>query len=125
MLKEGKKILDNGLLKVALLLGLGLLLVFFGLSDKDEAGSVSAESEEERVAALCSYLDGVGECRVIINYEVKSEGYGREDTVCISGIAVVCEGGDSTDVKRKVTGLLSSLYGIGSNRITVEKMGKY
>ena len=122
MLKLIKGAKDTGLVKIMVLLALGLLLVFFGLGDRDSVGEEM--NEEERVAALCSMLDGVGECRAVINYVTESGGYGREEREYIAGIAVVCEGGDSYDVKIMISELLSSLYGIGTNRITVEKMGK-
>lgn len=116
----------GGVYKAGILLGLGLLLVLFGISGggKGESTAAGAVSEEERIAELCSSLYGVGECRAVIHYKTESAGYGKEDRAVIEGIAVVCEGGASDEVKERITSLLSSLYGIGSNRITVEKMKK-
>lgn len=127
MSRSVKELLSGGgIYKVGLLLGLGLLLVFFGISGggESEGTPVGAVSEEERIAELCSSLSGVGDCRAVIHYRTESAGYGKEDRTVIEGIAVVCEGGESDEVKKRVTSLLSSLYGIGSNRITVEKMKK-
>ena len=123
---SGKNILGGGSYKVILLLGLGLLLVFFGItgSEREESSAVSAATEDERIASLCSSLAGVGECRAAVHYKKESTGFGKEESTVIEGIAVVCEGGDSYEVKERITALLSSLYGIGANRISVEKMGK-
>lgn len=40
----------------------------------------------------------------------------------IQGVAVVCSGGDNTFVREKVTEMVSSLFNISSNRISVSKM---
>lgn len=121
LIKEA--LLTNGYFKIAVLLALGLLLIFFGMRG-DEAVSTSitdGETLEERVSTLLSSLEGVGECKVLITYEEKALGYGKDTEKLISGIAVVCDGGDSIVVKERVSSVLSSLFGIGKNRIRVEK----
>ena len=70
-------------------------------------------SEEDRIEALCSNVDGVGECRVLLSCD--------EGGAVVSAL-VICEGGDKTEIRHRLTELLSSFYGIGYNRITVEKM---
>ena len=98
----------NGWL-IFLLVGVGVLLLLF-----PAIGSGKAEaSEEDRIAALCSSMDGVGECRVLLSCD---EGGG------VVSALVICEGGDRTEIRHRLTELLSSFYGIGYNRITVEKM---
>ena len=67
------------------------------------------------IEALCGSVDGVGECRVLLSL--------GEDGESVVAVAVICEGGDRVDVRRRLTELLSSFYGIGYNRICVEKMG--
>ncbi|MFI3169550.1 MAG: stage III sporulation protein AG [Faecalibacterium sp.] len=42
-------------------------------------------------------------------------------TVC--GVAVLCEGGDSILVEAKITTMVTALFDISSNRVTVEKLG--
>lgn len=100
----------------ALLAALGLLLALLG-SGSGETNSASV-SDDERVAELCSRIEGVGECYAYLHV---SEGdYGSEGG--IAGITVVCEGGDSAAVRERLSSMLSSLFGIGSNRIRVEKL---
>ena len=97
----------GGLWILVLVASVGLfLLVFFSGS---EQGTSNLGDE---ISLLCSSVEGVGECRVMITYE------GGEPV----GIVVVCRGGDSVQVRHRLYEMLSALYGIGANRISVEKM---
>lgn len=111
----------RGVLPAVLCLALGILLVFLGAGGEEESASVSVDTEES-ISAICSAMEGVGECRVIVSYGREGASWGNEGREVITGIVVVCEGGSSDAVKRRVTEALSSLYGIGTNRIKVEKM---
>ncbi len=113
-------------MKIAFLVGLGLLLIFFGMGGNDTAVTpAAADTIEADIRELCSSLEGVGQCRVLVTYEEKSLGYGKGTESIISGIAVVCEGGESVAVKQRVSSVLSSVFGIGTNRIRVEKLDGY
>ena len=116
----------KGYLKILLFLSLGVLLIVFGLSGRGGSADtdISGLSEEERVADFCSSLAGVGECRVLITYKTESDKYGKSTKEEILGIAVLCDGGDNVAVKERVIDTLTSLYGIGANRISVEKLKK-
>ena len=48
----------------------------------------------------------------------------RYDEQKVESVVVICEGGDSVKVKKCLTEMLSSFFGIGSNRVKVEKMKK-
>ena len=97
----------GGLWILVLVVSVGLfLLVFFSGGEQVESDGATEISE------LCSSVEGVGECRVMITYE------GGEPV----GIVVVCRGGDSVQVRHRLYEMLSALYGIGANRISVEKM---
>ena len=97
----------GGLWVLVFAVSIGLfLLVFF--SGNNEV----AQTDTTEIGRLCSSVEGVGECRVMITYE---EG----EPV---GIVVVCQGGDSVQVRHRLYEMLSALYGIGANRISVEKM---
>ena len=126
-LKLLKQLADgHGYMKIALLIGLGLLLIFFGMGGGDTADtSERVDTLETDITELCSSLEGVGQCRVLVTYEERSLGYGKGTESVISGIAVVCEGGESVAVKQRVSSVLSSVFGIGANRIRVEKLGGY
>ena len=97
----------GGLWILVFAVSIGLfLLVYF--SDGAENGFDSTSE----ISELCSSVEGVGECRVMITYE------GEEPV----GIVVVCRGGDSVQVRHRLYEMLSALYGIGANRISIEKM---
>ena len=110
----------RGMLPVMLCLALGILLVFLG-TEGDGSAAVTAGTEES-ISAILSEMEGVGECRVLISYETEGASWGSAGREVVSGIVVVCEGGSSDAVKRRLTEALSSLYGIGTNRIKVEKL---
>ena len=110
----------RGIFPIVLCFALGILLVFLGTeSDTEE---VYAVSTEESISDFCSAIEGVGECRVLLSYERVGASWGNDGREVIVGIVVVCEGGNSDSVRRRLTEALSSLYGIGTNRIRVEKM---
>ena len=93
---------------ILLIIAIVLLLVpSIGRSDEE------IDSLETRTAELCSAVEGVGECRVMITYRDESEVY---------AVAVVCQGADSLSVRRDITELISSLYGIGSNRVEILRL---
>ena len=100
-----------------------ILLALGGGVDTAEDTTVE-ESDEERLADLCSSLAGVGRCRVFIAYEERPISYGSRTEKTIIGVAVVCDGGGSDTVKSKITSLIDGLYGIGTNRIKVYEMQK-
>lgn len=102
--------------KVALVIALGLILIFLG-GRKDTPVSEDADGIEERIAAACSEVEGVGECEVFLYF---APGDSREEQVV--SVIVVCEGADSAEVRLCLTSMLSSFFGIGTNRIRIEKM---
>jgi hypothetical protein len=81
------------------------LLLMVGAGGKDEAPT----DLDERTAQLCSQVSGVGECRVMITY--------RDDEVF--AVAVLCDGADNIEVRKNLTSLISSLYGIGAHRVEI------
>jgi hypothetical protein len=83
------------------------------------SGEQDSESDEGRLSALCEAIDGVGRCRVYVSYSPSgySSGQGR-----VEGVAIVCDGADRAAVRSEIIELVSALYGIGSNRISVSKM---
>ncbi len=99
---------------IAIALALGLILIFIGSRDDDDAVSPD-ESPEQRLSTACSAVDGVGECTVLVYYSPDS----KEKE--IESVIVICDGADSVDVRLRLTEMLSSFYGIGANRIRIEK----
>lgn len=96
-----------------LVVAVALLLLSSSLFfDKEEGESVSVSAEGE-LSELCSAIDGVGRCRVMITYGEDEE---------VAAVAVLCEGADSVEVRARLNELISSLYGIRTSRISVVRM---
>ena len=101
---------NKGALIFILIILLGVLLLCLSGSDSAPIHS----DEEERIAALCSAIDGVGECSVLLNIK---EGK-------VISAAVLCAGANSPAVEANIKKLISSLYGIGYNKVTVLKLSE-
>ena len=104
--------------KIAIALALGLILIFIGSQQKDTASP--EVSVEERIAAACSGVEGVGRCSVLVYYAPADSRADAEEKV--ESVIVICDGADSADVRLTLTEMLSSFFGIGANSIRVEKM---
>ena len=100
---------NKGTLLLALLLLLGILLMLLPTASADEP-----VDEERRMSELCAELSGVGRCTVMLN---KNEGE-------VVSAAVLCDGADSPEVELELKELLSTLLGIGYNRISVLKLSE-
>ena len=121
---------------ILFLLGVGVLFLVFGsFSDtKNEASSEQAGLSEYKklleaeLEELCSSVDGVGKCRVTVSFERGEELKYKGNTLIEStpprvlGICVVCRGADSYEVCKELTDMLSSLFDIGTNRVSVLKL---
>lgn len=92
-----------------LILLIGVLLLCLPSGEKTDGNG-----EEERVAELCSGIEGVGECSVFLNIK---EGE-------VVSAAILCDGGDSPRVEADIKKLISTLYGIGYNKVTVLKLSE-
>lgn len=100
---------------IFVVVGLALVIagsVGFGGRGKSE-DDVSL-TEEDRLLSLCSEIDGVGECRVMLTFSTVGEK--------VESVAIVCRGADNVTVRRGLTDLVTALYGIGSNRVCISKM---
>lgn len=127
-------------LKIILIAGAVLILftafggVFSGGGKKQENSVSSAQriSEqerglEERLCAILSEIDGVGEVRVMVTLGTSEQmQYGRNSDMLLSvtapevrGVIVVCEGGGRADVCEKVVNAVTGVFGINSLRVSV------
>ncbi len=102
-------------LKIALAALGALLIIFSGFLGK----SSEEKSEEERLAELCSMIEGAGEVRVVISYGEESSYFSGSGEGCVLGVAVFCDGADDVRVRSEIKEMISVLYGIGTNRITI------
>ena len=103
----------NPSVKIGGVLVLGLLLIL--LSGFDAEQTAETVGEEERAAEMCSLIDGVGECLVMMTYKDKSS----EE---VYAVLVLCEGGESAVVREKITSVFCSLYGIGAHRVEIQRL---
>ncbi len=110
LLKDGQGIKFFGIVLLA------ALLLFLSAGVKSENKKV--QDEEERAAEMCALMEGVGECRVMMTFLPESDG---EE---VYAVLVLCEGADSSKVREKVTSLFCSLYGIGANRVEIQKINQ-
>ena len=91
-----------------------ILGVIFLILPQREEKNTAVSSEEMLLETLCAEIEGAGECSVILNIKDGE----------VVAAAVLCEGGDSPRVESDVKRLISTLYGIGYNKITVLKLSK-
>jgi len=108
----------------------------------DELDSYTA-SLEKRIGALVGKIDGISDVTALVtvdaskesvyatsganrDYVIIKDSSGNESALKLSeinatirGIAVVCDYGGDEALKKQIIELLSSLFGIGSNRISV------
>jgi type III secretory pathway lipoprotein EscJ len=109
--------------KILLVLVVGMIFIFVGVKGSDTEGNkVGTVSLEDQLADICSSVDGVGACRVLIYYVENGTRYSSEKRV--ASVVVVCEGADSIEIRKELTDMLASFFGIGANRIRIEKMAK-
>jgi hypothetical protein len=64
-------------------------------------------------------VEGVGECRVIITYTTVGDSYYQSASKKVYAVAISCEGAKRVGVKANLTELVSSMFGIGTNRVSV------
>lgn len=105
-LKNGKW---NGI--ILLISVLCIILIAFGDGGNDEKTSTAADDE---LSEVCSMIEGVGECRVMMTYKDGE----------VFAVAVICEGADDPETEMRLVELITSLYGIGSNRVSVKPLSK-
>ena len=105
--KQDKKLY----IPIAIILILVLILLFSGGEKKDAQPIDDTEADLE---ALCSKIDGVGECMVMVTY--------RDGEVF--AVAVICDGAEKPRVREKISDLITSIYGIGYNRVTIQPLAK-
>lgn len=105
---------------VLLLLVAGIVCMLIAAIPAGTDGTASTEEQiEERLEQMCSALDGVGKCRVMVTCTYSDARYGSQSRPTVQSVAVVCKRGDRPEVRSAVTELIVSLYGIGSNRVCV------
>lgn len=98
---------------IILALAVGILLLTLPSVKGSLSNGAEGATEEKDIEALCAQIDGVGECSLLLSY--------GEDGRTVVAALVICDGGDSLEIRHRLTELLSSFYGIGYNRISIQK----
>ena len=119
---------------VIILLAVGIMLVAVSGASEESGGKqeislaeYKAELEEE-LENMCSSIKGVGKCRVMLTFERGEENTYKGSSLVESkpprvlGVSVVCRGADSPETRRALVDMLSALFDIGTNRISVLKL---
>ena len=112
------------------MVSLGLMLVALssvGQEATPEGTTLSEYKEdlEKRLCKLCSEVDGVGKCTVMVTFSRGEENTYKGNQLTESkpprvlGVTVVCDGGDRSDVRARLSQMLCALFDIGSNRVAV------
>lgn len=89
------------------------LLLMLAIVPQRAETEYESPTEEGRLSEIVSKVSGVGRCEVMINYDDGGE---------VFGVIILCEGAESVTVRERLSDLLSSLYGIGQNRISILKI---
>lgn len=131
-IKENKR-----LWRVILPLALGIILILISSAiSKSEGESPGSENTlgeykeglEREIADLCSDIEGVGRCRVFITFERGEQSIYKGSSVIetkppkILGVSVICQGADNQTVRARIVEMITSLFGIGANRVAVLKL---
>lgn len=95
-----------------LLAGVLILAILIIPSSSQKASKDEPSDDAARLEELCSQIDGVGECRVMVTYK-SGEVY---------AVAVICRGADIPRVRERLTEMITSMYGIGANRVSIQPM---
>ena len=103
---------------MGILLALGIILLLFSTAGEERTDAGIQYEEEIRLTELCRRVKGVGDCYVMIGYTTERVGYSSSEKR-VSSVTVLCDGADSARVRGELVELITSLYGIGSNRVTV------
>jgi stage III sporulation protein AG len=132
--EELHKILQKaGPVRIVLVVLCGVVLMLLSCYDSGEKAAVSTgssgdteESEEynntreAELKKLLEKIDGVGEADVMISLKTSS-GKVTGDEQEISGIVIVCQGGEDSVIKREITEAVSALFSIESHKIKIMK----
>ncbi len=114
-IKKNYSVIVIGICAVVLLFFLSE--IFSGADSLTKKENVSLE---EKLESFLMNLEGVGECEIIIYMDTSSKSsYSSSVQEKISGIAVICEGGNNSRVKSSVIEVLTRLFGLSGNRISV------
>ncbi len=122
------------LVAVCVCVGVLLLAVGGGKPSTNDTASVSEDAYvralEEQVAQLCTSVEGVGRCRVMITLargELTEYEGSRVSAVRpprVQGVTVICSGGGNAQVQKQLCDMLGALFDIGAHRVVILPLKK-
>ena len=113
--EELKMLLKNKKLIIITLAAIILGLILIGTSSKNE--STVTDTKELQLEEFLKSINGVGECKVIITYKNSTSYYSKNEEVF--AVAISCRGASRRGIEAQIVELVSTLYGIGTNRVKV------
>ena len=122
--------------KVILPLALGVILIlvssFVARENNETDGNYTLDEYKEKlereIADICSDIEGVGKCRVFITFERGEQNVYKGSSVIetkppkVLGVSVICQGADNQAARARIIEMVTSLFGIGANRVAVLKL---
>ncbi len=122
IIKNGKKSI---VYPVLILCAVLLLSALFGNGDKTKDLS-EEEILEQRLCEICEKIDGIDKAYVMVSFsnEDEEKSYFRTQSDngehrSVSGVGIVCTGGDTGKVKREVSEMISAILGIPISHVKV------
>ena len=107
MTDRGKELLDRW--KYVLLVAAAGLVLLLWPSGQNAPAADADLTEEARLEALLSAMEGVGKTEVLLSE---------------SGAAVVCQGADNASVRLNITDAMRCYTGLGADKIAIFKMNE-
>lgn len=115
---------------IGIVAGIALLLIGYSDGEVDNDGSLSLDEYitalEYEISQMLNAAEGISNARVMITADSGAEqqydtrgSYLGERSPVIRGAAVICDGGNSPDVQKRVIGLICALLDISSNNVFV------
>lgn len=112
---------------IILLLVTGLFIIAISGNEKNDRLTASfdhshyAQKLEQKISTIISMMDGAGECEVVVNIDSSSVNEKTKEQIipAVSGVAIICDGGNDINIKNSIINAVSTLLGIGSNKVCV------
>ena len=95
---------------IPFLLGVLLLIIPLLFGERENESS-EPSNDESCIEEICSAINGVEECRAVVTYS--------SDGSDIAAVAVIYTGSGSKETEKNIKDVISTLYGVGANRIAV------
>ncbi len=133
-----KKLLDDPkIIKIAVILGIGAIVLIFISTFLDGSAFQSSvdsneycDSLEESLLSVVTQIEGVGNAKIFLTmdndgenvYLNNSDTKTQSITPVVRGVVIVCDGGDDPVVVGRVMSAVTKSLSISSNKVCVTKL---